>query len=53
MEVDELENWKDQEIICYCRSGTEAVRPVNARSCRTAGFADVKTSHGRDAGVGG
>jgi rhodanese-related sulfurtransferase len=24
MEIDEIENWKDEEVVCYCRSGNRS-----------------------------
>jgi rhodanese-related sulfurtransferase len=44
MEVDEIEDWKDQEVICYCRSGNRS-----GQACmilETAGFRDVKNLTG-------
>jgi len=37
MQLDEIEDWKDQEVICYCRSGnrSQAARELAARAGRT------------------
>jgi rhodanese-related sulfurtransferase len=40
MQVDEIEDWKDQEVICYCRSGNRS-----GQAClilETLGFKNVK-----------
>ena len=44
MEIDELESLKDQEVICYCRSGNRS-----GQAClllETAGFTNVKNLAG-------
>lgn len=44
MQIDELEPWKDQEIICYCRSGGRS-----GQACmflETLGFANIKNLTG-------
>jgi rhodanese-related sulfurtransferase len=44
MDVDDIENWKDQEVICYCRSGNRS-----GQACmilEMAGFRDVKNLTG-------
>ena len=44
MDVDDIEDWKDQEVICYCRSGNRS-----GQACmmlETAGFRDVKNMAG-------
>lgn len=44
MEVDELESIKDQEVICYCRSGNRS-----GQAClilETLGFSNVKNLTG-------
>ncbi|OJY90437.1 MAG: NADH oxidase [Sphingobacteriales bacterium 44-15] len=44
MEIDELESLKDQEVICYCRSGNRS-----GQAClllETAGFSNVKNLAG-------
>jgi len=43
-EIDELESLKDQEVICYCRSGNRS-----GQAClllETAGFSNVKNLAG-------
>jgi rhodanese-related sulfurtransferase len=44
MEVDEIEGWKDQEVICYCRSGNRS--GMACMILETAGFKDVKNLTG-------
>lgn len=44
LEIDELEPLKDQEVICYCRSGNRS-----GQAClllETAGFTNVKNLTG-------
>jgi rhodanese-related sulfurtransferase len=44
METDDIDDWKDQEIICYCRSGNRS-----GQACmilETAGFSNVKNLTG-------
>ena len=44
MEIDDLEALKDQEVICYCRSGNRS-----GQAClllETAGFTNVKNLAG-------
>ncbi|MBS1598774.1 MAG: rhodanese-like domain-containing protein [Bacteroidetes bacterium] len=44
MQVDEIENWKDKEIICYCRSGNRS-----GQACQylaTMGFTNTKNLAG-------
>src|SRR5450631_1446861 len=44
MDVDDIEDLKDQEVICYCRSGNRS-----GQACmilETAGFRDVKNLTG-------
>jgi rhodanese-related sulfurtransferase len=44
METDEVEDWKEQEVICYCRSGNRS-----GQACmilETAGFSNVKNLTG-------
>ncbi len=44
MDVDEIEDWKDQEVICYCRSGNRS--GMACMILETAGFRDVKNLKG-------
>jgi rhodanese-related sulfurtransferase len=44
MEVDQIEDWKDQEVICYCRSGNRS--GMACMILETAGFKDVKNLTG-------
>jgi rhodanese-related sulfurtransferase len=44
METDDIDDWKDQEVICYCRSGNRS-----GQACmilETAGFSNVKNLSG-------
>jgi rhodanese-related sulfurtransferase len=44
METDPIDDWKDQEVICYCRSGNRS-----GQACmilETAGFTNVKNLTG-------
>jgi rhodanese-related sulfurtransferase len=44
MQLEDIEDWKEQEVICYCRSGNRS-----AHACvilGTAGFANVKNLQG-------
>lgn len=44
METDDIDNWKDQEVICYCRSGNRS-----GQACmilESAGFTNVKNLTG-------
>jgi rhodanese-related sulfurtransferase len=39
MDTDDIDNWKDQEVICYCRSGNRS-----GQACmilESAGFTNV------------
>ena len=44
MQTDEIEDWRDQEIICYCRSGNRS--GIAALLLEEMGFADVKNLAG-------
>jgi rhodanese-related sulfurtransferase len=39
-QVDEIEDWKNSEVICYCRSGQRSMQA--AMLLETIGFIDVK-----------
>ena len=44
METDDIDDWKDQEVICYCRSGNRS-----GQACmilESAGFTNVKNLMG-------
>jgi len=44
MDTEDIDQWKDQEVICYCRSGNRS-----AQACmilETAGFTNVKNLTG-------
>lgn len=44
MEVDEIEEWKEEEVVCYCRSGNRS-----GQAClilETVGFSNVKNLQG-------
>jgi rhodanese-related sulfurtransferase len=44
METEDIDGWKDQEVICYCRSGNRS-----GQACmilETTGFANVKNLTG-------
>ncbi|HTQ64003.1 MAG TPA: rhodanese-like domain-containing protein [Puia sp.] len=44
MQVDEIENWKEKEVICYCRSGNRS-----GQACLildTLGFKQTKNLSG-------
>ena len=44
METDEIEDWKNEEIICYCRSGNRS-----GQAClilETMGFTNTKNLQG-------
>lgn len=40
MQVEELEDWKEEEVICYCRSGHRSM--MAAMVLETLGFKNVK-----------
>jgi rhodanese-related sulfurtransferase len=44
MQTEEIDNWKDQEVICYCRSGNRS-----GQACQIlemTGFSNVKNLSG-------
>ena len=43
-DTDEIEEWKDREVICYCRSGQRSARA--ALMMETLGFSNVKNLTG-------
>ena len=44
MQTEEIEDWKDTEVICYCRSGQRSMRA--ALFMETMGFTNVKNLAG-------
>ena len=44
MQTDEIEDWKNEEVICYCRSGKRSMQA--AMMLETMGFTDVKNLEG-------
>ena len=44
MQTDDIDDWKDQEVICYCRSGNRS--GMACMILETAGFRDVKNLKG-------
>ena len=40
MQTDEIEDWKNEEVICYCRSGKRSMQA--AMMLETMGFSNVK-----------
>ena len=44
MQIDEIENLKDQEVICYCRSGNRSMQA--SLMLETMGFQNVKNLAG-------
>jgi rhodanese-related sulfurtransferase len=44
MQTEDIDDWKDQEVICYCRSGNRS-----GQACmilETAGFSNVRNLSG-------
>ena len=44
MQLDEVEDWKNEEVICYCRSGVRSAQAANA--LETFGYPNVKNLTG-------
>ena len=44
MQVEEIEDWKNAEVICYCRSGVRSMQAC--LSLETFGFTNVKNLTG-------
>lgn len=44
METDKIEHWRDQEIICYCRSGNRS--GIAALLLEQMGFSNVRNLAG-------
>ena len=44
MQTDDIDDWKDKEVICYCRSGNRSMQACLMRE--TFGFTNVKNMQG-------
>ncbi|MEJ7611925.1 MAG: rhodanese-like domain-containing protein [Ferruginibacter sp.] len=44
MQTDEIEHWKNEEVICYCRSGKRSMQA--GMMLETMGFTNVKNLAG-------
>lgn len=44
MDTDEIEDWRDQEIICYCRSGNRS--GIASKMLEGMGFSNVRNLSG-------
>ena len=44
MQVEEIEDWKNEEVICYCRSGQRSMQAC--LMLETFGFTNVKNLEG-------
>ena len=44
MQLEDIEDWKDKEVICYCRSGVRSMQA--AQALQTYGFHNVKNLTG-------
>ena len=44
MQVEDIEDWKNEELICYCRSGQRSMQAC--LMLETFGFTDVKNLTG-------
>ena len=44
MQVDDIEDWKDAEVVCYCRSGVRSLQAC--MMLETFGFTNVKNLAG-------
>ena len=44
MQTEDIEDWKNQEVICYCRSGQRSMQAC--LMLETFGFTDVKNLTG-------
>ena len=44
MQTDEIENWRNEEVICYCRSGKRSMQA--GMMLETLGFTNVKNLAG-------
>jgi rhodanese-related sulfurtransferase len=44
MQTDEIEDWKNEEVICYCRSGKRSMQA--GMMLETLGFTNVRNLEG-------
>lgn len=44
LQTDDIEDWKNEEVICYCRSGNRSMQA--AMMLETLGFTKVKNLQG-------
>lgn len=44
IQVDDIEDWKDKEVICYCRSGKRSLQAC--LMLETMGFTKIKNLQG-------
>ena len=44
MQTDDIDDWKDKEVICYCRSGNRSMQAC--MMLETFGFTNVKNLQG-------
>lgn len=44
MQTDDIDDWKDKEVICYCRSGNRSMQAC--LMLETFGFTNVKNMQG-------
>lgn len=44
MQIDEIEDWRDKEVICYCRSGQRSMQACML--LESMGFSNVKNLAG-------
>ena len=44
MQIEDIEDWKDKEVICYCRSGNRSMQA--SLMLETFGFTNVKNLQG-------
>lgn len=44
MQTEDIEDWKDEEVICYCRSGSRSMQA--GMMLETMGFSSVKNLAG-------
>lgn len=44
MQIEDIENWKENEVICYCRSGVRSMQACQVLN--TFGFSNVKNLTG-------